>query len=87
LDEALAIDSNSAKAWAAKGRLRESNGELMQAVQNYQQSLAINSNQPELFQRVSSLQVRMAQGGAATGSNLANNANGQPGSAGQPARY
>jgi tetratricopeptide (TPR) repeat protein len=87
LDEALAIDSNSAKAWAAKGRLRESNGELMQAVQNYQQSLAINSNQPELFQRVSSLQVRMAQGGAAAGSNLANNVNGQPGSPGQPVRY
>ncbi|MCU0711112.1 MAG: tetratricopeptide repeat protein [Pirellula sp.] len=87
LDEALAIDSRNPKAWAEKGRLRESNGELMQAVQNYQQSLAINNNQPDLYQRVSSLQVRMAQGGAASGSNLANKATGQPGATGQPIRY
>lgn len=87
LDEALAIDSNNAKAWAAKGRLRESNGELMQAVQNYQQSLAINNNQPDLYQRVSSLQVRMAQGGAIPGANLANSGNGQPTLSGQTNRY
>jgi Tfp pilus assembly protein PilF len=62
LDEALAIDSRNPKAWTAKGRLRETTGELMQAVQNYQQSLAINSNQPDLYQRISSLNVRMAQG-------------------------
>lgn len=87
LDEALAIDSSNAKAWAEKGRLRESNGELMQAVQNYQQSLALNNNQPDLYQRVSSLQVRMAQGPAAPGSNLANKAGGTNGTSGQSNRY
>lgn len=87
LDEALAIDSSNAKAWAEKGRLRESNGELMQAVQNYQQSLALNNNQPDLYQRVSSLQVRMAQGPSVPGSNLANKVGGTNGNAGQPNRY
>jgi len=60
LDEALAMDPNNAKAWAARGRMRENAGELMQAVQNYQQSLAINSTQPELYQRIGALNVRLA---------------------------
>lgn len=61
LDEALALDPKNANAWAAKGRLREASGELMQAIQNYQQSLAINTSQPELFQRIGALNVRLAQ--------------------------
>lgn len=61
LDEALAIDSRNANAWAAKGRIRETSGELMQAIQNYQQSLAINASQPDLFQRIGALNVRLAQ--------------------------
>ena len=32
----------------------------MQAVQNYQQSLAINATQPELYQRIGALNVRLA---------------------------
>jgi tetratricopeptide (TPR) repeat protein len=87
LDEALAIDSNNAKAWAAKGRLRETNGELMQAMQNYQQSLAIHTNQPDLYQRISALQVRMTYGGSQPASNLANNSGSQPGNLGQNDRY
>lgn len=61
LDEALAMDPNNAKAWAARGKMRESSGELMQAVKNYQQSLALNAQQPELYQRISALNVRMTQ--------------------------
>jgi len=62
LDEALAMDPNNYRAWAYKGRMRESSGDLMQAVQNYQQSLALNATQPELYQRIGALNVRMAQG-------------------------
>ncbi len=65
LDEALAMDPNNYRAWAYKGNLRETSGELMQAIQNYQQSLAINATQPELYQRIGALNVRLAQGGSA----------------------
>lgn len=61
LDEALALNPNDHRAWTAKGQMRESAGELGQALQNYQQSLAINSLQPELAQRVVSLNVKIAQ--------------------------
>ena len=72
LDEALAMDPNNAKAWAARGRLRENSGELMQAVQNYQQSLAINSVQPDLYQRIGAINVRLAQNAiSTTGTTLA----------------
>lgn len=60
LDEALAMDPNNFKAWAAKGRMREVSGDLQQAVQNYQQSLAINNLQPEVYQRVASINLRLA---------------------------
>lgn len=82
LDEALAMDPNNAKAWAARGRLRESSGELMQAVQNYQQSIAINSMQPELYQRIGALNVRLATNAmATTGTTIA----GVPGTPANPA--
>ena len=72
LDEALAMDPNNAKAWAARGRMRESSGELMQAVQNYQQSLAINATQPELYQRIGALNVRLASSAvSSTGTTIA----------------
>ncbi|MDZ4852807.1 MAG: tetratricopeptide repeat protein [Pirellulaceae bacterium] len=61
LDEALSMDPNNAIAWAAKGRLREATGDLVQARQNYSQSLALNSLQPEVYQRVAALDLRMGQ--------------------------
>ncbi len=61
LDEALAINPNDHRAWTARGQMREASGDLNQALQNYQQSLAINSLQPELYQRVASLNVKIAQ--------------------------
>lgn len=61
LDEALAINPNDHRAWTARGQMREASGDLNQALQNYNQSLAINNLQPELYQRVASLNVRMAQ--------------------------
>jgi tetratricopeptide (TPR) repeat protein len=64
LDEALALNPNDFRAWTAKGQMRESSGnpeDLRQALQNYQQSLAINNLQPEIYQRVAALNVRLAQ--------------------------
>lgn len=61
LDEALALNPNDSRAWTARGQMREASGDLGQALQNYQQSLAINSLQPELYQRVASLNVKIAQ--------------------------
>ena len=65
LDEALAMDPNNYRAWAFKGQMRESSGELMQAIQNYQQSLALNAKQPELYQRIGALNVRLSQASTA----------------------
>lgn len=73
LDEALAMDPNNAKAWAARGKMRESSGELMQAVKNYQQSLALNAQQPELYQRISALNVRMTQNTLSSPTTVATN--------------
>ncbi len=61
LDEALAMNPNDHRAWTARGQMREASGDLGQALQNYQQSLSINSLQPELYQRVASLNVKIAQ--------------------------
>ncbi len=79
LDEALAMDPNNAKAWAERGRLRETSGELMQAVQNYQQSIAINSLQPDLYQRIGALNVRLTQNVMATTGTTIAGATGAPG--------
>jgi tetratricopeptide (TPR) repeat protein len=79
LDEALAMDPNNAKAWAARGKMRENSGELMQAVQNYQQSLALNSLQPDLYQRVGALNVRLAQSAISTTGTTIAGAAGAPG--------
>jgi tetratricopeptide (TPR) repeat protein len=61
LNEALAMDPNNPRAWAAKGRSREASGDLMMAIQNYEQSLALNAAQPEVYQRVGALKVRLSQ--------------------------
>ncbi len=46
LDEALAINPNDHRAWTARGQMREASGDLNQALQNYQQSLAIIAFSP-----------------------------------------
>lgn len=61
LDEALSLDPNSALAWAAKGRLREVQGDLQQARQNYAHSLALNTIQPEVYQRLASIDLQIGQ--------------------------
>jgi tetratricopeptide (TPR) repeat protein len=55
LEDAVQQDANNARAWLALGRLRESSGDLPQALQNYQRSLAINGMQPMVTERVAAL--------------------------------
>ncbi|UUO07722.1 tetratricopeptide repeat protein [Blastopirellula sp. J2-11] len=55
LNQAVAIDANSARAWAALGNMREKSGDLNQALANYQRSLQLNSFQDGVSTRVATL--------------------------------
>jgi tetratricopeptide (TPR) repeat protein len=57
LTAALAIAPDDPRALAALGKLREESGDMNQALANYQRSLAVNRFQPELAQRVNSMQA------------------------------
>jgi tetratricopeptide (TPR) repeat protein len=59
LNEALALNSRNWRALAALGRLKEQSGNLPQALHNYQLAYSINRFQPELQQRIASLQSRV----------------------------
>jgi tetratricopeptide (TPR) repeat protein len=60
LNEALALNSRNWRAHAALGRLKEQSGDLPQALQNYQMAYSINRFQPELQQRIATLQTRVS---------------------------
>jgi tetratricopeptide (TPR) repeat protein len=62
LTDALHLDSNSTRAWTALGRLREQQGQLAQALANYQQAYNLNQYQPGLAQRMASLQQGLSTG-------------------------
>jgi Flp pilus assembly protein TadD len=55
LVEAVTVDPTNARALAALGKLREDGGETAQALANYQRSLQLDPNQPQLAARVASL--------------------------------
>jgi len=55
LADALLVDATNPRALAALGRIREMEGEVAQALANYQQSLASNPFQPEVATRVAVL--------------------------------
>lgn len=59
LEDALASDTNSSRAWAALAKLREETGDYAQALANYQRSIQINSLQPQVAERIASLQNLM----------------------------
>jgi tetratricopeptide (TPR) repeat protein len=67
LNQALQLDVQNWRALAALGRLREQQGNLPQALQNYQAAYAANRFQPELQAKIASLQSRVSpiQQGAA----------------------
>ena len=49
-------DPANARVYRALGFLREQTGDLMQAMNNYRQSLQVNPNQPDLADRVAQLE-------------------------------
>lgn len=71
LEDAVQTDANNARAWLALGKLREQNGELTQALQNYQRSYAANPMQPMVTERIAAISrqitsqydATMSQGG------------------------
>jgi Flp pilus assembly protein TadD len=81
LDEALTIEPNNYLAWTERGRLREEAGDIEQALRNYNQSLALNGMQPQLYQRTASLNLRLADQ-RLSGGQLAPLGSGQPGTSG-----
>ena len=62
LADALRVDSTNARALAAMGRLREQDGDPVQALANYQQSLLANQFQPDVTSRVIALQSSVGGG-------------------------
>jgi tetratricopeptide (TPR) repeat protein len=74
LIEALSVDPNNARQWAALGRIRERQGELPQALANYQRSLQLDNAQPQVASRVAALQGTTATTAAAGGTTAATTA-------------
>lgn len=66
LAEALALDPHNSRALTALARIRDREGDHLQALSDYQRSLAINRMQPEVRARVATLSA--AIGGGATAS-------------------
>lgn len=65
---ALTAAPDNARAFTALGRLRDQSGEYQQALANYQRSLQLNQNQPQVAARVASLQAATGTfGSTATG--------------------
>ncbi len=60
LTDALNIDARNPRAWTALARLREQEGQLAQALSNYQQAYQLNQFQPGVANRIASLQQRIA---------------------------
>ena len=61
LADAVQLNPNDARQWAALGKVREESGNYAQAMANYQRSLEINPSQADVAARVSALQVALAR--------------------------
>jgi Tfp pilus assembly protein PilF len=64
LTDALSIDAQNPRAWAALANIRDQQGQLAQALSNYRQAYQLNQNQPAIANRIAALQQRMASAGA-----------------------
>lgn len=60
LIEAVQVEPNNARALAALGKVREQQGDISQALANYERSLSMNQFQPQLSARVASLKSAIA---------------------------
>lgn len=61
LVDAVRLDPNDARQWAALGKVREDTGEYTQAMANYQHSLELNPAQTDVTARVAALQGALAR--------------------------
>jgi Tfp pilus assembly protein PilF len=66
LEDAVQKDANNPRAWLALAQLRQQSGDLPQALQNYQQSLAINPAQPMAAAEVAKLSHQISGNAQAT---------------------
>jgi tetratricopeptide (TPR) repeat protein len=66
LEDAVKADANNSRAWFALGRLREQNGDLTQALQNYQRSYAANPMQPMVSERIAAISRQITSQNDAT---------------------
>jgi tetratricopeptide (TPR) repeat protein len=61
LTDAVRLNPNDARQWAALGKMREESGNYSQALANYQRSLEINPTQQDVAARVIALQRTASQ--------------------------
>ncbi len=61
LADALRLDSNNTRALKAMGHVRETQGQLNLALENYSRVLQLDRCQVDVAQRVSDIQNRLAQ--------------------------
>lgn len=71
LADALRIEPQNVRALKAMGHVRESQGELQLALENYYRVLQMDTRQADVMQAVNRVQTRMAQGGNPAGGNPA----------------
>jgi tetratricopeptide (TPR) repeat protein len=60
LAEAVRLNPDDPRQWAAMGKVREEMGDNNQALTDYQHSLGINPNQPDVTSRMASLQASLS---------------------------
>ena len=56
LEHAVQLDQRNDRAWRALAALREEEGDIQQALANYHRSYTLNGFQPDVAQRIASLQ-------------------------------
>ena len=55
LQQAIQFDQSNSRAWAALAKLREDAGDHHQALANYQKAYSLNTLQPQIAERIASL--------------------------------
>lgn len=63
LTDALHLDTRNVRAWTALAKLREQEGQLAQALENYRQAYQLNRFQPGVVERIAALQRHLSTSG------------------------
>ncbi len=62
LEEAVAMDVQNSRAWAALAQLREQSGDVQQALADYQRAYGLDNLQPGVASKIASLQQQINRG-------------------------